>query len=159
MVLLLAFITPIVLNVRENNKIQKALVLRLNNVAIENGVKIQKFETWRHRYAIALDAESKKLIYINTGAENQELCINLNNINSVTIHEKHHLSGVGKDSYKVIDNFDLILGSPHENLTLCFYDSDIFSDIQNEKPLIEEWHLHIKQLIPKMPERKTPIIA
>lgn len=160
MVLLLAFITPIVLNVRKNNKIQKALLVQLQNAALNNGLNIQKMETWRNRYALALDTVAHKLIYINNGANPKEVYIDLNEMDVASIHEKHHIVGSGKESYKVIDNLDLnITGSYQQHYNLCFYDSDIFSDLQNEKPLLEEWHLQIQRLIHNKPERKTPVLA
>ena len=78
----------------------------------------------------------------------------------VDIHEKHHLSGSGKESYKVIDNLDLNIYSYGNNShRLCFYDGDIFSDVQNEKPLLEDWYATIEVIIQRKADRKTPVLV
>jgi len=157
MVLMLAFITPIILNVRKNNKVRKALLDLLSETAQEKGLKIQKMDTWRNRYAIALDGESGQLIYINNF---QVVYIDLNKMDLVDIHEKHHLSGSGKESYKVIDNLDLNIHSYGDNShRLCFYDGDTFSDVQNEKPLLEDWYATIEVIIQRKADRKKPVLV
>ncbi|KEO74103.1 hypothetical protein [Anditalea andensis] len=160
MVLLFAFMTPIILNIRKNNKTQKALLLQMENAFLKHGLKVHKIESWRHRYAIAIDHEARKLIFINTGSEPQEIFIDLNEVNQVIIHENHHLNGTGKESYKVIDRLDLILlGAKQERYKLSFYDSEVFSDVQNEKPLLDEWYAHIKTIIQNRPVQKAAVLA
>jgi len=160
MVLLLAFMTPIILNVRKNNKTHKELLLRMNNAAIEHGMKIVKMDVWRNRYAIAIDPESSKLIYIDCGTNSEVQSISFAEMDIINIHESSHIVGSGKDSNKVIDNLDLIIqGSGNQKYKLCFYDGEVFSNIQNEKPLIEDYYNAIKTIMKNNSFIKKPVMA
>lgn len=143
MVLLAAFMMPIYLNVKKNNKKKKALVTEINKLALENGILLQNIDSWRNSYIIGLDPVKKKLIYISDHSEQNVNIIDLSNLESVGVHSKNHQVGSGNESYKITDLLELQLhfkGGKNNSICLGFYDCDLHSDLQNEYPLIKKWH-------------------
>lgn len=150
MVLLAAFIAPIYLNVRKNNKKKQALVNQMNSLALENGLKLQDIDSWRDKYIIGLDPAAKKLIYIFDDHVQEVKIIDLTKVQSVGIHAKDHSVGTGKDSYKVMDLLELQLcfhGGHSVSTTLGFYDGEMHSDLQNEYPVIKKWQQLLLDLV------------
>lgn len=162
MVLLAAFMTPIYLNVRKNNKKKKALDRQIKGIALENGLKLLHLDNWRNVYTIGMDPESKKLIYISDKPDHKVRIVDLSQLQSVGVHIKDHVVGSGKDSSKVTDLLELQLcfHKGKESLTLLFYDGDLHSDIQNEYPLIQKWQQLLLPLVtvpvqPRLYEKQT----
>jgi len=143
MVLLAAFMTPIYLNVRKNNKKKKALDNELKFIALENGLKLSHIDSWRNVYTIGMDPVAKKLIYISDKPDHKVLILDLSHLQSVGIHVKDHVIGSGKNISKVTDLLELQLYFSKGNqsaTSLLFYDGDLHSDLQDEYPLIQKWH-------------------
>jgi hypothetical protein len=154
MVLLAAFMTPIYLNVRKNNKKKRALDHEIKFIALENGLKLQYIDSWRNVYTIGMDPEVKKLVYISDKPAHKAIILDLSQLQSVGIHTKDHVVGSGKNTSKVTDLLELQLHFYNGNqstTTLQFYDGDLHSDLQDEYPLIQKW----QQLL--LPMVKVPV--
>jgi hypothetical protein len=155
-VLSLAFIAPPYLNHRKNKKIAEVKNQFLADLAKEKGLIFSQKDTWRNRYMLGFDTNVKKLVYVNFEEVPVVMEIDLDQIQSIEIHEKSHEIDTGNGKRKVVDNLDLTfyLKSPQgKKITLEFYDAERFSDMNGELPLIRNWqsilqsNLNIKKLV------------
>lgn len=155
-VLSLAFIAPLYLNHRKNKKIAEVKNQFLADLAKEKGLIFSQKDTWRNRYMLGFDTTVKKLVYVNFEEVPVVMEIDLDQIQSIEIHEKSHEIDTGNGKRKVVDNLDLTfyLKSPQgKKITLEFYDAERFSDMNGELPLIRNWqsilqsNLNIKKLV------------
>lgn len=141
-VLSLAFMAPLYLNHRKNKKIAEAKNQFLADLAKEKGLHFSQKEFWRNRYMMALDTNLKKLVYVHFEEVPAVIEIELDQVQSIEIHEKNHEIGGEKEKRKIIDNLDLTfyMGHSQKNqITLEFYDAEKFSDMNGELPLIRRW--------------------
>lgn len=155
-VLSLAFIAPLYLNNRKNKKIAEVKNQFLADLAKEKGLIFSQKDTWRNRYMLGFDTTVKKLVYVNFEEVPVVMEIDLDQIQSIEIHEKSHEIDTGNGKRKVVDNLDLTfyLKSPQgKKITLEFYDAERFSDMNGELPLIRNWqsilqsNLNMKKLV------------
>ena len=155
-VLSLAFIAPLYLNHRKNKKIAEVKNQFLADLAKEKGLIFSQKDTWRNRYMLGFDTNVKKLVYVNFEEVPVVMEIDLDQIQSIEIHEKSHEIDTGNGKRKVVDNLDLTfyLKSPQgKKITLEFYDAERFSDMNGELPLIRNWqsilqsNLYMKKLV------------
>ena len=155
-VLSLAFIAPPYLNHRKNKKIAEVKNQFLADLAKEKGLIFSQKDTWRNRYMLGFDTNVKKLVYVNFEEVPVVMEIDLDQIQSIEIHEKSHEIDTGNGKRKVVDNLDLTfyLKSPQgKKITLEFYDAERFSDMNGELPLIRNWqsilqsNLYMKKLV------------
>ena len=161
MVLMAAFIAPIYLNVRKNNKKLRDLLRTFDQLALEKGLVIQEKDNWRNRYIIGLDPVAKKLLYLCDSGERQVIVVDLQQLQLVKLHEQSHQVGKGKDSYQIADLLVLQLYLQNQaTISLTYYDGDQFSDLHNEKPLILKWQKLLAPMAVAQPaEKKQPISA
>ncbi|MDO9553048.1 hypothetical protein [Rhodonellum sp.] len=155
-VLSVAFMTPLYLNHRKNKKIEETENQFLAALAKEKGLHFSHKEIWRNRYMLGLDTQLKKLVYVHFEEVPVVIEIDLDQIQSIEIHEKTHEIGGEKEKRKVTDNLDLTFHTRNpqrRQVTLEFYDAEKFSDLNGELPLIRNWqsllqsNLKIKELV------------
>lgn len=136
-------ILPIfLLHLNQKKKEAKFLNNLLSLAKNENSIISQK-EFWRECYAIGIDENSKKLLYINKIKDKeQETAIDLSEVEKCRIVTVSRSIKIPKGNATVIDRIDLVFTINRSELyekVLEFYDSTTFMTPDGEIPLAEKW--------------------
>ena len=108
----------------------------------EDSIISQK-EFWRECYAIGIDENSKKLLYINKIKDKeQKTAIDLSEVEKCRIVTASRSVKIPKGNATVIERIDLVFTLNRSELyekALEFYDSTTFMTPDGEIPLAEKW--------------------
>lgn len=151
--LLLGLITPIYLNKRTQSKkisLQKRVFQQKEK---DFGIQCLEKDFWRSYYALGLDLDKKKLLYIkfDSTTEIHELDLkNYTHVSKFQQNEKINNGGINREiPYKI--GIKLVSQkSNHPEIHLEFYNGDLFSDHQGEEPLAAKWEELIAQNLKKI---------
>jgi hypothetical protein len=150
--LLLGFITPIYLyKVKQSKKtsLQKSIFQQTEK---DLGIECLEKEFWRDYYALGLDSDKKKLLYIKFDSEPEIQVVDLKNCTQIAQYQQTEKINNGKMDREIINNIGLKLNCHKSNrpeILLEFYNGDLFSDHQGEGPLALKWKDLIAQNLRK----------
>jgi hypothetical protein len=150
--LLLGFIMPIYLyKVKQSKKtsLQKSIFQQSER---DLGIECLEKEFWRDYYALGLDSDKKKLLYIKFDPEPEIQVVDLKNCTHVAQYQQTEKINNGKINREIINNIGLKLTCQKSNqpeIHLEFYNGDLFSDNRGEGPLALKWKDLIAQKLRK----------
>lgn len=129
-------------HLRQKKKKAKFLNDLLSLDKNEDSIISQK-DLWRECYAIGINENSKKLLYINKIKDKeQNSVIDLSEVEGCRIVNTSRSVKIPKGNLTVIDRIDLVLTFNRADLSekaLEFYDSTTFMTPDGEIPLAEKW--------------------
>jgi hypothetical protein len=128
---------------RSKKKKETKFMNDLSSLAKSENAIISQKEFWRDCYAIGIDENSKKILYINELKEKeQKTAIDLTEVENCRIVTSSRSVKIPKGNITVIDRIDLVFtlnrSESHEK-ALEFYDSTSFMTPDGEIPLAEKW--------------------
>jgi hypothetical protein len=123
---------------------QKEFIKQLGQ---SNNLQFSELDFWRGLYAIGLDSNQRKLVYVNFSDQTETVVIDLEKVHKIVILKREHQLSNGKDKRDILDHLALLIDTFDQNHKLEFYDSEKFSDNDGEWPLIQKWHNMLKPLV------------
>lgn len=150
--LLLGFIAPIyIYKIKQSKKtlLQKSIFQQTER---DLGIECLEKEFWRDYYAVGLDSDKKKLLYIKFDPEMEIQVTDLKNCTHVAQYQQTEKINNGKINREIINKIGLkltCLKSNRPDILLEFYNGDLFSDHQGEGPMALKWKELIAQNLRK----------
>lgn len=141
-ILICAFVAPFAYYSFKNKKTEKSLSHTFNEFAKEYGVSPTVIDKWRNHYTIGLDKTAKKLVYFSYGDFPQQVVINLNEVNKVSLQEKFRTVTVGHEKRNILEFLALqfhFKNPQHLARTVEVYDGNIFTDQMGERVIAKKW--------------------
>jgi hypothetical protein len=141
-VLICAFVAPFAYYSFKNKKNEKALSNSFQEFAKSYGIIPTVIERWRNHYTIGLDKTSKKLVYFSYGDFPQQVIINLDEVNKVSIQEKFRTVTVGNEKRNILEFLALqfhFKDPQHLARTVEVYDGNLFTDQMGERVIAKKW--------------------
>jgi hypothetical protein len=141
-ILISAFIAPFAYYSIKNKKVEKSLSHNFHEFAKEYGVIPTVVDKWRNHYTIGLDKAAKKLVYFSYGDFPQQVVINLEEVNKVSLQEKFRTVTVGHEKRNILEFLALqfhFKDPKHLARTVEFYDGNIFTDQMGERVIAKKW--------------------
>jgi len=136
-------IIPFFLHHLKQKKKEAKFLNDLLSLAKNEGSIISQKDFWRECYAIGIDENSKKLLYINKIKDKeQKTAIDLCEVENCKIVNASRSVKIPKGNHIVIDRIDLVFTFNRADLSekaLEFYDSTTFMTIDGEIPIVEKW--------------------
>jgi hypothetical protein len=118
---------PVTFVIRQEKKRKQNALLSLTKLAEKKNALITKKEFW-DKYAIAIDENSKKLIYMNLQkGKEEEYSFDLNTVRHCKIDNVSKTAGTGKSRQTTIFKLNLLLtysDSKSPNSALEFFNAD-----------------------------------
>lgn len=140
--LMCAFSVPFIYNGQKNKKIEKKLLINLNQLASQQGAKPTEIETWRFRYAMGLDLKENVLVYLRQDSESLSYSLNLAEYKSVQLIKKFQEANGKELTTKLPEYLGLQLNpkkASSEPVALEIFDAEMYSDLFGETVLAEKW--------------------
>jgi hypothetical protein len=141
--LIALIILPFILHYLHKKNKDKKFMKDFISLAEKENIVISQKEFWRECYAIGIDENLKKLLYVNKQKDKeQSTLIDLMEVESCRIANKSRLVKTPNGNYNVMDRLDLVFTFNKSDLpekALEFYDCEKFMTIDEELPLIENW--------------------
>jgi hypothetical protein len=141
-VLISAFIAPFAYYSFKNNKTEKALSNTFLDFAKSYGINPTVVERWRNHYTIGLDKTAQKLVYFSYGDFPQQVIINLDEVNKVSLQEKFRTVTVGNEKRNILEFLALqfhFKDPQHLARTVEVYDGNLFTDQMGERVIAKKW--------------------
>lgn len=141
-ILIIAFVAPFAYYSFKNKKAEKSLSHSFHEFAKEYGVSPTVVDKWRNHYTIGLDKAAKKLVYFSYGDFPQQVVINLEEVNKVSLQEKFRTVTLGNEKRNILEFLALqfhFKDPQHLARTVEIYDGDIFTDQMGERVLAKKW--------------------
>jgi hypothetical protein len=136
-------IIPFFLHHLKKKKKEAKFLNDLLSLAKNEDSIISQKDFWRECYAIGIDENSKKLLYINKIKDKeQKTAIDLSEVERCSIVNASRSVKIPKGNLTVLDRIDLVFTFNRADLsekTLEFYDSTTFMTPDGEIPLVEKW--------------------
>ncbi|WP_143962707.1 hypothetical protein [Litoribacter populi] len=150
LVLIIAFCIPFYLYSRKSKAQKQELITLLKNKANQLGISVQNADTWRNRYAIGVNDQGNKLLYLENTEENEKLkVVDLSDLQNVDV-QKNYLIATGKGNDKIMDMVQLscyFKGNSNPPVHLEFYNGSKFPSLQNEFELVRKWEDELSRII------------
>lgn len=123
-----------------NNKRERAFLERFLTLAKAEGATISESELWGRNYAIGIDQQTKKLVYLRVvKGEEKVIDLDLAKVVSAKILRTNKLTA---NNEEVIDRVELIVET-NATMALEFYNSEYSNGLSDELKIIEKWMLKL----------------
>lgn len=141
-IIVFAIIVPAFISGLRSKKKKEKFKSEFLAIGESNGIKISEYDKWNH-YAIGIDRESKKILYLNNVLNVEKvLIINLNMVRSLEVQEISRTVNTKSGNIKVLDQLKLKIkhrAKDTSEIYIEFYNSEINSIPHNEMELIGKW--------------------
>ena len=147
--LILAFMAPIYVHVRNSNlKVANAL-MELDLFAQRHELQLGKKTHWRKRYFIGLDNYHCKLLFTTDMSQSSPIILDLNQVDRIVLDERFHFVSTTSEKTRILDSVYLqLVGKDGQVLLpLEFYDGNKFSDLMGEAVLAREWKKALEEVL------------
>jgi hypothetical protein len=141
-VLISAFIAPFAYYSFKNKKTEKTFANTFLEFAKSHGISPNVVERWRNHYIIGLDKTAQKLVYFSFGDFPQQVVINLNDVNKVSLQEKFRTVTVVNEKRNILEFLALqfhFKDSKHLARTIEVYDGNLFTNQMGERMIAKKW--------------------
>ncbi len=142
LILTVAFAAPFIYYSFKNKNAEKLLSKNFNEFAKQYGISPTLVDKWRNHYTIGLDKSTKKLVYFSYGDFPQQVVINLEEVQKVTLQEKFRSITVGKEKRNILEFLALqfhFKDPDHLARTVEVYDGNLFTDQMGERVIAKKW--------------------
>lgn len=136
----------------KNKKAKAELLTKYNQFVSSQNLKTETNETWRNRFMLGLDTQSKTLVYCDFSEKEEKLAVPLAEVSKVVIHEVFRELENTSGARKTLEN--LVLKVQLKNLSkpsihLPIYSADDYSDLLGETVIASNWATLINQQLTK----------
>lgn len=138
----IAIIIPIIYSQIRSKKKKRKLLAEFRELGKANNVNISEYENWNH-YAIGIDKESAKLIYLNTDlADKGPVIIDLSLVKSCEVQDFTRGVDTKSGRINVMDLLKLRLTLKANDIppiSLEFYNSETDATPHHETEILAKW--------------------
>ncbi|SDS40724.1 hypothetical protein [Gramella sp. MAR_2010_147] len=139
MLLLIVFMFPILYVILKQKATESKIKKELDKIALKNGLKLDKFETFGH-LSLGLDSSQKKLVIIDPKAIIDHEVIDLKKVSQVRLAKKILKQEFSKE--RIIHlGLEIVEKNSSKITEIIFYDEDDYESIDAEIRLhnAKEW--------------------
>lgn len=134
------FVLPFLFVRMANNKREKAFLERFLTLSKAKGATISESDLWNRNYAIGIDQQNKKLVYLQVIKEEEKVIdLDLSKVGSAKILR---INKITANNDEVIDRLELVVET-NVHCVLEFYNSESSNGLTDELKLIEKWMLKL----------------
>lgn len=140
-----AFCIPFIISHRKKRSQQQVILSSFMEKAGELQLNISSLDIWRRSYAIGIDENQSRLLYIKFGQGAMVKSVDLTSVTRVSISKEEREIESGTTKEKVIDRLLLLLDFHSSSpVPLEFYNSDENMEMMGEPVLIKKWQDLVK---------------
>lgn len=149
--LVLLILSPIIAGHFKNVRKDKLLLATLKDSGSAKGLSLTMTDAWKGAYAIGIDPEKRRLIYLRKAGESiQEELEDLSSVSDCRVDITSRTEKTPNGSMTVVEAVNLIIRYSDKTLSdkkLEFFNNKVFHSLAGERTLAEKWQKKISSIL------------